>query len=146
MAAVFRMILSALACLSAFAAPAAAKTSDALCPAQEVVIYFLPGEIGLDQHDEAIVDMFAARVHGCRVDMVEVDSFADTDDQDVSPGDVSAARAQTVLSALAIRGVTSNAVKVRLHLIEEAGAALARTGGRRTEVRIRLRPHVGPMS
>ena len=129
---------------------ASAVTQDeaqGLCPSQNVVIYFLPGETHLDSFDEALVDLFAERSFGCMIDQIEVDSFADLEDAEFVRRPVLAERATTVLGALSLRGVAANAVRVRLHQLNDqnpTGGSAAH--GSRCEVHIRLRPHVGPMS
>ena len=115
-----------------------------ICPSQQVVFYFLPGEVGLDVYDDALVEMIAKRSLDCLIDRLEVDSFADDQDLQIDSGNVPATRATAVIRALSNQGVAALDVIVRLHN-QEADAG-AEASARRTVVRIKMRGAPGPMS
>ena len=90
--------------------------------------------------------MIAKRSLDCLVDRLEVDSFADQQDDQMAYGNVSANRATAVISALSNRGVGALDVIVRLHDQERVALIESSSESRRTVVRIKMRGAPGPMS
>ena len=138
--------LGVVACTFSLPVSQAAPKTVELCPAQQAIFYFLPGETNLDAFGEALLVALAQRSHTCLIDRLEIDSFADDTDGRIET--VSAGRAQTLLGALGERGIAALDVSVRLHMETTAQDRIDQGAptGRRAIVRIRMRDKLGPMS